>query len=88
MGERFSTRIRSSPAACWRVGCGRWEFAALPADLLACGLAGDLEPLIHTALVSHHLIELTRDCQRGTGESPYLRSDRRRARHPPEAAPV
>ena len=33
--------------------------------------ARDLEPLIHTAIVSHHLIEFTRDCLRGTGESSF-----------------
>jgi radical SAM superfamily enzyme YgiQ (UPF0313 family) len=33
--------------------------------------AGDIEPLIHAAIVSHHLIEFTRDCLRGAGESSF-----------------
>jgi radical SAM superfamily enzyme YgiQ (UPF0313 family) len=32
---------------------------------------GKLEPLIHSAVVSHHLIEFTRDCVRGLGESSF-----------------
>jgi hopanoid C-2 methylase len=33
--------------------------------------AGQIEPLIHVAVVSHHLIEFTRDCVRGLGESSF-----------------
>ena len=33
--------------------------------------AGEIEALIHVALVSHHLIEFTRDCVRGQGESSF-----------------
>jgi radical SAM superfamily enzyme YgiQ (UPF0313 family) len=33
--------------------------------------AGKIEQLIHVAMVSHHLIEFTRDCLRGTGESSF-----------------
>jgi hopanoid C-2 methylase len=33
--------------------------------------AGRIEALIHVALVSHHLIEFTRDCVRGLGESSF-----------------
>jgi radical SAM superfamily enzyme YgiQ (UPF0313 family) len=33
--------------------------------------AGNIEALIHVAMVSHHLIEFTRDCLRGTGESSF-----------------
>jgi hopanoid C-2 methylase len=33
--------------------------------------AGRIEQLIHIAVVSHHLIEFTRDCVRGTGESSF-----------------
>jgi hypothetical protein len=33
--------------------------------------AGEIEPLIHAAVVSHHLIEFTRDCVRGLGESSF-----------------
>jgi hopanoid C-2 methylase len=33
--------------------------------------AGKIEPLIHVAVVSHHLIEYTRDCVRGLGESSF-----------------
>jgi radical SAM superfamily enzyme YgiQ (UPF0313 family) len=33
--------------------------------------ARKVEPLIHVALVSHHLIEFTRDCVQGLGESSF-----------------
>jgi hypothetical protein len=33
--------------------------------------AGDVEPLIHAAIVSHHLIAFTRDCLQGAGESSF-----------------
>jgi hopanoid C-2 methylase len=33
--------------------------------------AGDIEPLIHSAIVSHHLIAFTRDCLQGVGESSF-----------------
>jgi radical SAM superfamily enzyme YgiQ (UPF0313 family) len=33
--------------------------------------AGDIEPLIHAAVVSHHLIAFTRDCLQGVGESSF-----------------
>jgi radical SAM superfamily enzyme YgiQ (UPF0313 family) len=33
--------------------------------------AGRIEQLIHIAVVSHHLIEFTRDCVQGTGESSF-----------------
>jgi hopanoid C-2 methylase len=33
--------------------------------------AGRIEQLIHIAVVSHHLIEFTRDCMRGAGESSF-----------------
>jgi radical SAM superfamily enzyme YgiQ (UPF0313 family) len=33
--------------------------------------AGDIEGLIHIAVVSHHLIHFTRDCARGTGEASF-----------------
>ncbi|HEU4367215.1 MAG TPA: B12-binding domain-containing radical SAM protein [Methylomirabilota bacterium] len=36
--------------------------------------AGDIEPLIHAAIVSHHLIAFTRDCLRGRGESSFYAS--------------
>jgi len=32
---------------------------------------GDIEPLIHTAIVSYHLIAFTRDCLEGVGESSF-----------------
>jgi len=32
---------------------------------------GDIEPLIHTAVVSYHLIAFTRDCLEGVGESSF-----------------
>jgi radical SAM superfamily enzyme YgiQ (UPF0313 family) len=55
----------------WRIGVrGRyrrafWRFA-VPALR-----SGDIEPLIHVAVVSHHLIEFTRDCLAGAGESSF-----------------
>jgi radical SAM superfamily enzyme YgiQ (UPF0313 family) len=33
--------------------------------------AGEIEGLIHAAVVSHHLIEFTRDCLRGIGETSF-----------------
>jgi radical SAM superfamily enzyme YgiQ (UPF0313 family) len=33
--------------------------------------AGQIEALIHTGVVSHHLIEFTRDCLKGVGESSF-----------------
>ena len=33
--------------------------------------AGDIEPLIHAAILSHHLIAFTRDCLEGVGESSF-----------------
>ena len=33
--------------------------------------SGQIEGLIHTAIVSHHLIEFTRDCLRGLGETSF-----------------
>src|SRR5262249_19461809 len=42
-----------------------WRFA------LARLRAGELEHLIHIAVVSHHLIQFTRDCLRGAGESSF-----------------
>jgi hopanoid C-2 methylase len=32
---------------------------------------GDIEPLIHTAIVSYHLIAFTRDCLKGVGEASF-----------------
>ena len=55
----------------WRIGVRGdyrgtfWRFA-----LGRLG-SGDLEGLIHVAVVSHHLIEFTRDCLRGAGESSF-----------------
>jgi hopanoid C-2 methylase len=55
----------------WRVGIRGdyrrvfWRFA-WPALR-----AGHVEAVIHVALVSHHLIEFTRDCLRGEGESSF-----------------
>jgi hypothetical protein len=42
-----------------------------------------LEPRIHTAIVSGHRIELTRDCLRGTGESATRRPPPRPSRPEP-----
>lgn len=33
--------------------------------------AGKIEAVIHTAVISHHLIQFTRDCIRGSGESSF-----------------
>ena len=33
--------------------------------------SGQVEGLIHAAIVSHHLIEFTRDCLRGLGETSF-----------------
>jgi radical SAM superfamily enzyme YgiQ (UPF0313 family) len=55
----------------WRVGVRgdyRWTFWRTAWPWLR---AGKIEPLIHTALVSHHLIQFTRDCVRGLGESSF-----------------
>jgi radical SAM superfamily enzyme YgiQ (UPF0313 family) len=55
----------------WRIGVrGRYRrtFWRLAWPALR---RGQIEPLIHTAVVSHHLIEFTRDCLRGRGESSF-----------------
>jgi hypothetical protein len=48
---------------------------------------GRIEPLIHVAVVSHHLIQFTRDCVRGLGESSFYapRADVRAAEPTPTA---
>jgi hopanoid C-2 methylase len=57
--------------AIWRIGVlGRyrrtfWRFA------LPLFRAGNIEALIHAAVVSYHLVEFTRDCLRGVGESAF-----------------
>ena len=33
--------------------------------------SGDIEPVIHVAVVSHHLIQFTRECMRGAGEASF-----------------
>jgi hypothetical protein len=48
---------------------------------------GDIEPLIHTALISHHLIQFTRDCIRGLGESSFY-APAARPRPEAETAPI
>ncbi|HEV8586817.1 MAG TPA: B12-binding domain-containing radical SAM protein [Methylomirabilota bacterium] len=52
---------------------------------------GKIEALIHVALVSHHLIEFTRDCVEGLGESSFYAPGETRpapAPHAPTAAAV
>jgi hypothetical protein len=51
--------------------------------------AGRIEAVIHVALVSHHLIEFTRDCVRGLGESSFYapRSDSAAPASAPTAVP-
>jgi len=48
--------------------------------------AGRLEALIHTGVVSHHLIEFTRDCLRGEGEASFYASTPARPPVPTAAA--
>jgi radical SAM superfamily enzyme YgiQ (UPF0313 family) len=55
----------------WRIGVRghyRRTFWAMAKPAIR---AGKIEQLIHIAMVSHHLIEFTRDCLRGTGESSF-----------------
>jgi len=55
----------------WRIGVrGRYRrtFWRLAWPALK---SGQIEGLIHTAIVSHHLIEFTRDCLRGLGETSF-----------------
>jgi radical SAM superfamily enzyme YgiQ (UPF0313 family) len=55
----------------WRIGVRatyRRTFWQLAGPALR---RGDIEALIHVAVVSHHLIEFTRDCLRGAGESSF-----------------
>ena len=46
--------------------------------------SGAIEPLLHVAIVSHHLIEFTRDCLDGSGESSFYSP----APPAPETAPA
>jgi hypothetical protein len=55
----------------WRIGVRgdyRRTFWAMAKPALR---AGKIEQLIHIAMVSHHLIQFTRDCLRGAGESSF-----------------
>jgi radical SAM superfamily enzyme YgiQ (UPF0313 family) len=55
----------------WRIGVRghyRRTFWAMAKPALR---AGKIEQLIHIAVVSHHLMEFTRDCLRGAGESSF-----------------
>ena len=55
----------------WRIGIRghyRGTFWRMAGPALR---AGKIEQLIHIAVVSHHLIEFTRDCLRGAGESSF-----------------
>jgi radical SAM superfamily enzyme YgiQ (UPF0313 family) len=55
----------------WRIGLtGRYRrtFWRLAWPALR---GGAIEPLLHVAIVSHHLIEFTRDCLEGAGESSF-----------------
>ena len=55
----------------WRVGVRshyRRTFWRLALPALR---RGAIEPLLHVAIVSHHLIEFTRDCLEGRGESSF-----------------
>jgi hypothetical protein len=33
--------------------------------------SGDIKPVIHVAVVSHRLIQFTRECMRGAGEASF-----------------
>ncbi len=60
----------------WRVGVRgdyRRTFWRMAGPALR---AGDIEELIHVAVVSHHLIQFTLDCTRGLGEASFYASDR------------
>jgi hopanoid C-2 methylase len=60
----------------WRVGVRgdyRRTFWKMAGPALK---AGQIEELIHVAVVSHHLIRFTRDCARGLGEASFYASDR------------
>jgi radical SAM superfamily enzyme YgiQ (UPF0313 family) len=50
--------------------------------------AGDVESLVHAALVSHHLIEFTRDCLRGVGESSFYAAGQVPESAPPPVGPA
>jgi hypothetical protein len=55
----------------WKIGVlgdYRWTFWRLAWPALK---SGQIEALIHVAVVSHHLVEFTRDCVRGLGESSF-----------------
>lgn len=47
---------------------------------------GQIEPLIHIGVISHHLIQFTRDCIRGDGESSFYAPAPIAAPSPPAAA--
>ena len=60
----------------WRVGVRadyRRTFWRMAGPALR---GGNIEGLIHIAVVSHHLIQFTRDCVRGLGEASFYASDR------------
>jgi hopanoid C-2 methylase len=68
----------------WRIGVRskyRRTFWRLALPALR---AGRIDEVIHVAVVSHHLIEFTRDCLRGAGESSFYA----RATVSPTPAPV
>jgi len=55
----------------WRVGLRGDYRSTFWSAALPMVRAGDLEALINTAVVSHHLIEFTRQCARGARESSF-----------------
>src|SRR5437773_3013472 len=69
----------------WNVGVlGRYRRTFWPMAWPALK-AGKIESLIHVALVSHHLIEFTRDCVQGLGESSFYAPGAMRPVRAPEA---
>jgi radical SAM superfamily enzyme YgiQ (UPF0313 family) len=55
----------------WRIGLRGWYRRTFWRMAWPAIKAGKVEQLIHIAVVSHHLIEFTRDCLRGAGESSF-----------------
>ena len=68
----------------WRVGVRgdyRRTFWRMAGPALR---SGKIDELIHVAVVSHHLIQFTRDCIRGLGEASFYSADRPHTNSPTE----
>ena len=66
----------------WRVGIRSSYRRTFWRTALLLLRVGKIEALINVALVSHHLIEFTRQCERGVRESSFYAPE---APAPPEA---